>query len=79
MLTGSHVPAKKALDMGIIDQISENVVEDSIEFAKNVAQKNIKHPKVRDLNEKMLAARGNDNVLLEAQALAAKGLSLIHI
>ena len=73
MLTGSHIPAKRALDMGIIDQIVENVVEESIEFAKNIAQKDIKHPKVRDLNEKMLEARGNDKVLLEAQALAAKG------
>ncbi len=34
MLTGAHVPAKKALDMGIVDALSENVVEDSIAFAK---------------------------------------------
>tara|TARA_X000001036_G_C20657190_1_gene797470 strand:- start:563 stop:2140 length:1578 start_codon:yes stop_codon:yes gene_type:complete len=31
------------------------------------------HPKVRDKNEKMLEARGDDKVLLEAQAMAAKG------
>ena len=41
MLTGSHIPAKRALDMGIIDQIVENVVEESIEFAKNI---NVKLP-----------------------------------
>ena len=72
MLSGSHVPAKKALNMGIVDQISENVVEDSIEFVKNVALETDIHPKVRDKNEKMIEARGNENVMLEAQAIAAK-------
>ena len=72
MLSGSHVPAKKALNMGILDEISENVVEDSIEFVKNIASGSDPHPKVRDKNEKMLGARGNDNVLVEAQAMAAK-------
>ncbi len=73
MLTGSHVPAKKALSMGIVDQISENILEDSIEFVKDIASKTDSHPKVRDKNEKLLEARGNDNVMVEAQAMAAKG------
>ena len=73
MLSGSHVPAKKALNMGIVDQISENIVEDSIEFVKNIASEADTHPKVRDRSEKMLEARGDDNVLVEAQAMAAKG------
>ena len=30
------------------------------------------HPKVRDLNEKVLEARGSENILLEAKAMAAK-------
>ena len=38
MLSGSHVPAKKALNMGIVDKISENVVEESIDFVKEVAE-----------------------------------------
>tara|TARA_Y100000816_G_scaffold13997_1_gene9192 strand:+ start:153 stop:2306 length:2154 start_codon:yes stop_codon:yes gene_type:complete len=73
MLTGSHVPAKKALNMGIVDQISENILEDSIEFVKNIASETDAHPKVRDKNDKMLEARSNDNVMVEAQAMAAKG------
>ena len=72
MLSGSHVPAKKALNMGVVDQISENVVEDSIEFVKNVVIETDTHPKVRDNNEKMIEARGNENVMLEAQAIVAK-------
>ena len=73
MLSGSHVPAKKALDMGIIDDISDNVVEDSIKFVIEKSKTTENHPKVRDFNYKMIEARGNDKVLLEAQAMAAKG------
>ena len=80
MLSGSHIPAKKALDMGIIDKIVDNVVEDSIKFIrhlddtmKGLGFSDMDHPKVRDKNEKMLEARGDDKVLLEAQAMAAKG------
>ena len=73
MLTGAHVPAKKALDMGIVDGISEDVVNESIEFIKNKADSNEEHPQVRDLNSKMIEARGDDKVLLEAQAMASKG------
>ena len=73
MLTGLHVPAKKALDMGIIDGISNDVVNESIGFIKNKAESNEDHPKVRDLNSKMVEARGDDKVLLEAQAMASKG------
>ena len=73
MLTGAHVPAKKALDMGIVDGISDDVVNESIEFIKNKADSNEEHPKVRDLNSKMIEARGDDKVLLEAQAMASKG------
>ena len=72
MLTGAHIPAKKALDMGIVDSLSDNVVEDSIQFAKEKAKEGSNHPKVRDFNEKMMEARGSENVLVEAQALAAK-------
>ena len=73
MLTGTHVPAKKALDMGIIDGISEDVVAESIEFVKEKANSSENHPKVRDLNSKIIEARGDDKVLLEAQAMASKG------
>ena len=72
MLSGMHISAKKALDMEIIDKISENVVDDSIEFIKEVSKNTEHHPKVRDFNEKVIDARGNDNILLEAQAMAAK-------
>ncbi len=72
MLSGSHVPSKKALEMGIVDKISDDVVAESIGFIKEMATNNDNHPRVRDKNEKMLEARGDENVLLDAQAMAAK-------
>ena len=72
MLSGSHVPSKKALEMGIVDKISDDVVAESIDFIKEMARNNDNHPRVRDKNEKMLEARGDENVLLDAQAMAAK-------
>ena len=72
MLTGMHVNAKKALDMGIIDEISDDLINDSVNFVKKVSSESGDHPKVRDLNEKVLEARGSENILLEAKAMAAK-------
>ena len=43
MLSGRHIPAVKALDMGVIDSLSEgDIVEDAVAFAKDVAEK-MKH------------------------------------
>ena len=63
MLTGMHVNAKKALSMGIIDEICEDLINDSIKFIQKVSSETENHPKVRDLNEKVIEARGSDNVL----------------
>ena len=92
MLSGVPVPAKKALDQGILDSISTgDLVEDAISFLHKKLDETTEHPKVRDLNEKLVEARGNENVMAEAKALASKSrkgqfapgqiikLSLIHI
>ena len=72
MLTGMHVSAKKALFMGIIDEVSDDLINDSIKFIQEKAANTENHPKVRDLSEKVVEARGSDNVLIEARAMAAK-------
>ena len=54
MLTGAHIPAKKALDLGIVDKVSDEVVADSIEFIKDMAESTENHPKVREKNEKII-------------------------
>ena len=72
MLTGMHVSAKKAFSMGIIDEVSDDLINDSIKFIQEKAANTENHPKVRDLSEKVVKARGSDNVLIEARAMAAK-------
>ena len=73
MLSGVPVPAKKALDQGILDGISNgDLVEDAISFLHKKLDQTTEHPKVRDLNEKLVEARGNENVMAEAKALASK-------
>ena len=72
MIAGTPISAKKALQQGVIDAISENsLIEDGIAFLQDKITLS-EHPKVRDKNEKLLEARGADNILAEAKALAAK-------
>ena len=72
MIAGTPISAKKALQQGVIDAISENsLMDDAIAFLQEKIGSN-DHPKVRDKNEKVLEARGDENVLAEAKALAAK-------
>jgi 3-hydroxyacyl-CoA dehydrogenase len=72
MIAGTPMSAKKALQQGVIDAISENsLIDDAIAFLQEKIGSE-EHPKVRDKNEKVLEARGDDNVLAEAKALAAK-------
>ena len=74
MIAGTPMSAKKALQQGVIDAISENsLMDDAIAFLQEKIELDLnEHPKVRDKNEKVLEARGDDNVLSEAKALAAK-------
>ena len=73
MLSGVPGPAKKALDQGVLDGISTgDLVEDAISFLHKKLDETTEHPKVRDLNEKLVEARGNENVMAEAKALASK-------
>ena len=74
MIAGTPMSAKKALQQGVIDAISENsLMDDAIAFLQEKIGLDLnEHPKVRDKNEKVLEVRGDDNVLSEAKALAAK-------
>jgi len=72
MISGAPISGKKALEQGVIDAISDNsLIEDAIAFLQEKIGLN-EHPKVRDQNEKLLEARGTENVLAEAKALASK-------
>jgi enoyl-CoA hydratase/carnithine racemase len=54
MLAGTPMSAKKALQQGVIDAISENsLIDDAIAFLQEKIGSE-EHPKVRDKNEKVL-------------------------
>jgi len=72
IISGSHISSKKAHSLGIVDELSDNILEDSIKFALDKANNEENHPKIRDLDEKVISARGSDNILIEAKAMAAK-------
>jgi 3-hydroxyacyl-CoA dehydrogenase len=62
--TGQHVPAKKCLEMGLVDQLAEEgkLREGAIAFAKKVVAENRPLKKVREMNDKVEAARGKPEI-----------------
>jgi 3-hydroxyacyl-CoA dehydrogenase len=61
MTSGSHVPAKACLAMGLVDELEpeDGLRAGAIAFAKKVVAENRPLKKVRDLNDKVEAARGH--------------------
>ncbi|PKQ04486.1 MAG: 3-hydroxyacyl-CoA dehydrogenase [Alphaproteobacteria bacterium HGW-Alphaproteobacteria-12] len=59
--SGSHVGAKQCLEMGLVDELAEEgkLREGAIAFAKKVVAEKRPLKKVRDLNDKVEAARGH--------------------
>ena len=62
--SGLHLPAEQCLQNGLIDKLANNddLLNDSISFAKEIIEENRPLKKVRDINEKVKAARGNDEL-----------------
>ena len=62
--SGLHLPAEQCLQSGLIDKLANNddLLNDSISFAKEIIEENRPLKKVRDLDEKVKAARGNDEL-----------------
>ena len=62
--TGLHLSAEKCLTSGLIDKLAsdKNLLEESISFSKEIISENKPLRKVRDLNEKVFAARGNEEL-----------------
>ena len=62
--SGLHLPAEQCLQNGLIDKLANNddLLNDSISFAKEIIEENRPLKKVRDLDEKVKAARGNDEL-----------------
>ena len=62
--SGLHLPAEQCLKNSLIDKLANNddLLNDSISFAKEIIKENRPLKKVRDIDEKVKAARGNDEL-----------------
>ncbi|MFT3728878.1 MAG: 3-hydroxyacyl-CoA dehydrogenase NAD-binding domain-containing protein [Terricaulis sp.] len=62
--SGRHVPAKQALEMGLVDQLTEEgkLKEGAIAFANNAVAQNKPLVKVRDNNAKLAPAKGKPEI-----------------
>ena len=72
--SGTHLSADKCLKSGLIDKMaSENqLLEDSTSFAKEILSNNRPLKKVRDMDEKVIAARGNDQLFSDFRKSIAR-------
>ena len=72
--SGQHVPAKQCLEMGLVDEISseDNLRQDSISFAKKIVSENHPLVKISEMNDKVEAARGNENIFKDFRASIAR-------
>ena len=67
-------PAKQCLEMGLVDEISneDNLRQDSISFAKKIVSENRPLVKISEMNDKVEAARGNENIFKDFRASIAR-------
>ncbi len=76
MTTGRHVPAKEALAMGIFDELApeDKLRETAITFARKVVAEKRGIKRVRDLTDKIEAARKNPDLIVNFKKANARKL-----
>ncbi|WP_409337834.1 3-hydroxyacyl-CoA dehydrogenase NAD-binding domain-containing protein [Afipia sp. P52-10] len=76
MTTGRHVPAKEALELGIFDALApeEKLRETAIAFARKVVAEKRGIKRVRDLTDKVEAARKNPDLIANFKKANARRL-----
>jgi 3-hydroxyacyl-CoA dehydrogenase len=74
MTSGAHVPAKACLEMGLVDEIVEEgkLREGAIAFARKVVAEGRPLKKVRELNDKVEAARGHPEIFADFRKANAR-------
>ncbi len=72
--SGQHVPARQCLDMGLVDEIvpEGELRAGAIAFARKVVAEGRPLKKVRDLNDKMEAARGHPEIFADFRKANAR-------
>ena len=74
LTSGRHVSSKEAHKLGIVDELAEegNLRQSAIDFAKKVVVEGRPLRKVRNINEKVEAARARPEIFSEFRKLNAK-------
>ncbi|RZI43329.1 3-hydroxyacyl-CoA dehydrogenase [Herbaspirillum sp. HC18] len=72
--SGQHVGAKSALEMGLVDELTaeDKLRDGAVAFARKVIAEKRPLKKVRDMNEKVEAARGQPELFAEFRKANAK-------
>ncbi|WP_202944040.1 3-hydroxyacyl-CoA dehydrogenase NAD-binding domain-containing protein [Parvibaculum lavamentivorans] len=72
--SGSHVGAKKCLEMGLVDELTEEgkLRDGAIAFAKKIVAEKRPLKRVRDLSDKVEAARGKPEIFSEFRKANAR-------
>ena len=72
--SGQHVSAKECLEMGLVDELAseEKLLEDAIILAKKIVSEKRPLVKIRDMNEKVDAAKGNETIFSEFRKSIAR-------
>ena len=72
--SGQHVGAKSCLEMGLVDELAEEgkLREGAIAFARKIVAENRPLKKVRDLSEKVEAARGKPEIFADFRKANAR-------
>ena len=72
--SGTHLSADKCLKSGLIDKMASKnqLLEDSTSFAKEILSNNRPLKKVRDMDEKVIAARGNNQLFSDFRKSIAR-------
>lgn len=75
MISGNPIMAPQALEMGIVDKVvADDLLGAALDFAKDLIARGAPTRKVRDLTEKLAAARGDKSIFEQAAA----GLEKTH-
>ena len=75
MVTGDPVAAPQALQMGIIDRIAEgDLIAEAIDYAREIVVSAKPLRRIRDMDEKIRADRGDSAILTDAAAQVEKTL-----
>jgi 3-hydroxyacyl-CoA dehydrogenase len=72
--SGVHVPARQCVEMGVLDELVEEgkLREGALAFARKVLAENRPLRKVRDINEKVEAARGHPEIFADFRKANAR-------